>query len=171
MRSACVNPRSSARFCTCAGVGASSREYRPPLRAWPDWAAQLPQMPRSCQWPCQWEMRETGEPRQQRRQSSDVGTGRGSECPVLVSCASCAPFAREAPDFPETESGVQMQCGSVIRPAHIEDVAGASEGPTQPGLGQRRCDTPAPPRRLHQNVPPQETRNKSTSRGWCVSRL
>ena len=88
----------------------------------------------------------------------------GAECPVLVSCASCAPFAREAPDFLETESGVQMQCGSVIRPAHIEDVAGASEGSTQPGLGQRRGDTPAPPRRLHQNVPPQETRNKSTSR-------
>jgi len=96
----------------------------------------------------------------------------GAECPVLVSCASCAPFAREAPDFLETESGVQMQCGSVI-PAHIEDVAGASEGPTQPGLGQRRGDTPAPPRRLHQNVPPQETRNKSsrvmTGRRFCVT--
>ncbi len=43
--------------------------------------------------------------------------------------ASCGTFAREAPDFLETESGVQMHCGSVIRPAHIEDVAGASDGP------------------------------------------
>jgi hypothetical protein len=79
-----------------------------------------------------------------------VRGGRRSGKPRQHVHASSGPIAAEAFHFLETERGVKAKAGDVARLGYIERLVGAGEDPVQAGPRQRRGDTPAPPRRVHQ---------------------
>jgi pimeloyl-ACP methyl ester carboxylesterase len=77
---------------------------------------------------------------------------------------SGGPFAPEALHFLETECRVKMKRGDVIRPGHIEHFVRTGESPAQAGLRQLSGDTPAPPRRIHQDAAEVATSRSSRAR-------
>jgi hypothetical protein len=79
------------------------------------------------------------------------GCGRAREVRQYVHPDS-GPFAPEALDFLETKGRVQTQGGNVVRPDYAERLVRAVEDPAQTGPRQRSGDTPAPPRRVHENA-------------------
>jgi hypothetical protein len=97
---------------------------------------------------------------------SRANSGKGSHAPRLR-CPGSQLFwmILDGPPSVETSRAVacrvKMKRGEVIRPGHIEHFVGTGEGPAQAGLCQLSGDTPAPPRRIHQDAAEAATSRSS----------
>jgi hypothetical protein len=78
--------------------------------------------------------------------------------------ANRGPIATEALDFLKSESRVKVKRGGIARAGDIEHCVRPGQGPAEASARQRRGDTPASPRRVHQHAAEVAASRSSRSR-------